>query len=181
MQVLTRSKSMRAEDEVKKSKKPMAKKNNVPTPLGSTPPSDLSFRTAQSDKDKGKSSRREKSEDRLGVGDKKEKINAKEKQGHPLSSSLRHNNTSTFFNEFRNSSSNAAMGIGRAGKGLFSKFSRSGSTHEKSAAPVEDHIPSVLTLPLVEQTRITRIAKSYDHCKDKTEFWMPALPWRCIE
>lgn len=164
---------------MKKSKKLMAKKNNVQTPLGSTTPSDLSFRTAQSDKDKGKSSRRDKSEDRL--GEKKEKSNAKEKQGHPLSSSLRHNNTSTFFNEFRNSSSNAAMGIGRAGKGLFSKFSRSGSTHEKSTAPVEDHIPSVLTLPLVEQTRITRIAKSYDHCKDKTEFWMPALPWRCIE
>jgi len=36
-------------------------------------------------------------------------------------------------------------------------------------------------LPLVEQTRKTRIAKRLEDSKDKTEFWMPALPWRCIE
>jgi len=103
------------------------------------------------------------------------------KQGHPLSSSLRQHNTSTFFNDFRHTSSSAAIGLGKAGKGLLSKFSRSGSGTEKITAPTADHVPGVLTLPLVEQTRITRIAKSYDQCKDKTEFWMPALPWRCIE
>ena len=50
-------------------------------------------------------------------------------------------------------------------------------------APVEEppHQIRVLNLPLVEQTRITRIAKRLEDSKDKTEFWMPALPWRCIE
>jgi hypothetical protein len=39
----------------------------------------------------------------------------------------------------------------------------------------------VINLPLVEQTRITRISKKIEASKDKTEFWMPSLPWRCIE
>jgi hypothetical protein len=37
------------------------------------------------------------------------------------------------------------------------------------------------SLPLVEQTRKTRISKRIGASKDETEFWMPSLPWRCIE
>lgn len=195
LQVLPgRSKSLRAEDEMKKaSKKTTVNKASVPQPLPGTtsnisaappPEKDRSFR------DMMKSSLRDKSEDRLAESQKRDKRDGKEKQpkeirdkqphpkpAHPLSSALRQHNTSTFFNEFRNTPSH----LGRASKGLFSKFSRSGSSNEKAPVKVENHIPSVLNLPLVQQTRITRIAKSYDHCKDKTEFWMPALPWRCIE
>ncbi|OXV11444.1 hypothetical protein Egran_00802 [Elaphomyces granulatus] len=33
----------------------------------------------------------------------------------------------------------------------------------------------------IEQTRRTRISKRLQDCKDKTEYWMPALPYRCID
>lgn len=212
LQVLTRSKSLRAEDEIRRPKGKPAKKSNgqalpnaaqseplsARTPL---PPSDKdrSFRdmmksslrdrsedrAVQSDDDKGASKPRQRKEKKEGkerlVRDIKDKSIKENKPSHPLSSSLRQHNTSTFFHDFRNTSSNAAIGIGKAGKGLFSKFARGGSNNDKATVAAGDHIPSVLTLPLIEQTRLTRIAKSYDHCKDKTEFWMPALPWRCIE
>ncbi|KAJ8612002.1 hypothetical protein MRB53_037645 [Persea americana] len=81
-----------------------------------------------------------------------------------------------------NSSTKAADGIGRAGKGLFGKFSRSGSGDPvERVMPEENYVFKVINLPLVEQTRITRISAQIDQAKDKTEFWMPALPWRCIE
>lgn len=91
-------------------------------------------------------------------------------------------NTSTFF-DLRQSSSRATDGLTKAGKGLFSKITRGGSNHGKHP-PVQDdgdYTVRILNKGLIEQTRITRIAKSYDDCKDKTEFWMPALPWRSIE
>ena len=43
------------------------------------------------------------------------------------------------------------------------------------------HNFKVISLPLPEQARISRISKRLEDSKDKTEFWMPALPWRCIE
>ncbi|KAL1304985.1 hypothetical protein AAFC00_003889 [Neodothiora populina] len=174
LQMLSRSKSVRAEDELSKSKKSSSKKVN-----GHQARARSEDRlTTMTDEDllKKSKSKKEKEKDKKEIKDKQASV----RQGHPLSSSLRQHNTSTFFNEFRNTSSNAAIGIGKAGKGLFSKFSRSGST-EKPVTPIIDHTPGVLTLPLIQQTRITRIAKSYDQCKDKTEFWMPALPWRCID
>ena len=45
----------------------------------------------------------------------------------------------------------------------------------------ENHVLSIIKLPLVEQTRLTRISKRLEDSRDKTEFWMPALPWRCID
>lgn len=79
----------------------------------------------------------------------------------------------------------AAEGLKAGGRGFFNKLTRSGSSNERAGhtgpMPEEEYEPRVLKLPLIEQTRQTRIAKSYDHCRDKTEFWMPALPWRCIE
>ncbi|KAK4691643.1 hypothetical protein P7C71_g5395, partial [Lecanoromycetidae sp. Uapishka_2] len=78
----------------------------------------------------------------------------------------------------KNTSSKAADGLGKAGKGLMGKFARSGSTTTKEDLPYEIH---VINLPLVEQTRRTRIAQRLADSRDKTEFWMPALPWRCID
>jgi hypothetical protein len=71
--------------------------------------------------------------------------------------------------------------LGKAGKGLFGKITRSGSSIEREPAPVEEHVIRTINLPLVKQTRRTRIARRLELSKDKTEFWMPALPWRCIE
>lgn len=75
----------------------------------------------------------------------------------------------------------AAGDVGRAGKGFFSKLTRSGSATERDVHTEEQHVFTVINLPLVEQTRVTRITARMELARDKTEFWMPALPWRCIE
>ncbi|RMD43965.1 hypothetical protein DV735_g1161, partial [Chaetothyriales sp. CBS 134920] len=76
--------------------------------------------------------------------------------------------------------------IGKAGKGLFGKITRSGSNNEREpgVGPVameEAYTLRTINLPLVQQTRKTRIARRLESSRDKTEFWMPALPWRCID
>lgn len=81
----------------------------------------------------------------------------------------------------RNTSTKAADGLGKAGKGILGKIARSGSSNTKEGTEDEPYVCSTINLPLVEQTRRTRIAKRLEDSKDKTEFWMPALPWRCIE
>ena len=87
------------------------------------------------------------------------------------------------FSNFKSTSAKAADGIGKAGKGLFGKITRSGNGNGngKEVTDDENYVLSVIKLPLVQQTRRTRIAKRLEDSKDKTEFWMPALPWRCIE
>ena len=80
----------------------------------------------------------------------------------------------------KNTSSKAADGLGKAGKGFLGKISRSGSSNAREEEPGR-YVCSIINLPLVEQTRRTRIAQRLEDSKDKTEFWMPALPWRCIE
>ena len=85
---------------------------------------------------------------------------------------------SHIFSNIMNTSSKAADGLGKAGKGIFGKISRSGSSNAKED---ERYVLRVINLPLIDQTRRTRIAKRLEDSKDKTEFWMPALPWRCIE
>ncbi|KKA29426.1 hypothetical protein TD95_002680 [Thielaviopsis punctulata] len=69
------------------------------------------------------------------------------------------------------------------GRGFFgSKTTRQNSTTERE--PVvddENYVVKVINLPLVEQTRMTRISKRLEESRDKTEFWMPAFPWRAID
>ncbi|KAL9597405.1 MAG: hypothetical protein Q9219_005158 [cf. Caloplaca sp. 3 TL-2023] len=91
---------------------------------------------------------------------------------------------SKLFANIKGTSSKAADGLGRAGKagkGLFTKMSRSGNSNVKEEAGDAHYALKVIVLPLVEQTRLTRIADRLEDSRDKTEFWMPALPWRCIE
>lgn len=88
---------------------------------------------------------------------------------------------SKLFSNFKNTSAKAADGIGKAGKGLLGRITRSNYTYAREATDEGPYVPKVINLPLVEQTRRTRIAKRLEDSKDKTEFWMPALPWRCIE
>ncbi|KAL8626221.1 hypothetical protein Q9189_008094 [Teloschistes chrysophthalmus] len=88
---------------------------------------------------------------------------------------------SRLFANLKGTSSKAADGLGKAGKGIFNKMGRSGSSHSKEEPADEPYHCIVINLPLVEQTRRTRIAKRMEDSRDKTEFWMPALPWRCID
>lgn len=97
------------------------------------------------------------------------------------SATFRDGTGSKLFANIKGTSSKAADGLGKAGKGLFNKMGRSGSSNAKEDAADVHYIPKVITLPLIEQTRHTRIAKRLEDSRDKTEFWMPALPWRCIE
>ncbi len=94
------------------------------------------------------------------------------REGPPSSSHL--------FSNIKNTSSRAAGGLNKAGKGIFAKMGRSGSN---TVVAQEDprYLCQIINLPLIEQTRKTRIAVRLENSKDKTEFWMPALPWRCIE
>ncbi|OQD64222.1 hypothetical protein PENPOL_c008G07298 [Penicillium polonicum] len=87
----------------------------------------------------------------------------------------------TIFSNLKSSSSGTADRIGKAGKGFFSKITRSGSTNERELITDDSYTCSVINLPLIEQARKTRIAKKLEDCRDKTEFWMPALPYRSID
>ena len=87
---------------------------------------------------------------------------------------------SAFLTSLKKSSSKAADGLGKAGK-FIGKIGRSGSSNSKDPAEDVEYVCKIIRLPLVEQSRRTRIAKRLEDSKDKTEFWMPALPWRCIE
>ena len=96
------------------------------------------------------------------------------------SGGFRESGGSHLFTNIKNTSSKAADGLGKAGKGFFGKISRSGSSNAREEEPGR-YVCSIINLPLIEQTRRTRIAQRLEDSKDKTEFWMPALPWRCIE
>ncbi|KAG9241878.1 hypothetical protein BJ878DRAFT_203689 [Calycina marina] len=100
-----------------------------------------------------------------------------QRQPTSLSSSLREGH-----GFLSNLKSSATKGAGVLGKGLFGKSGRSGSTIEREPLIDDEHYQfKVINKPLVEQTRITRISKRLETSKDKTEFWMPALPWRAID
>lgn len=88
------------------------------------------------------------------------------------------NENTNMMSSIKNTGSQAAGGISRASRGLFSKFtSRQPSNDEKQ----EEYKLKVIELPVMEQARRTRICKKITDAKDKTEYWMPALPYRCIE
>lgn len=88
------------------------------------------------------------------------------------------NGASSFFNNLGRAGGRVAESIG---KGLFGKSGRSGSTTERDLVDDEHYVLKVINLPLVEQTRLTRISKRLEESRDKTEFWMPAFPWRAID
>jgi hypothetical protein len=96
----------------------------------------------------------------------------------------------------RNTGTRAADGFGRAAKGLLGKLStragpgdsRDGRAGRNVARDEADAQRAAITknykvvnLPLDEQTRRTRICKRLEDCKDKTEFWLPAVAYRCID
>ena len=126
---------------------------------------------------------RNRSADRYAAGDSEDDVAAPmrdKKEPLGLSSSFKDGSGAHFLSNMNRMGSKTAGGFGKAGKFL-NKLTRSGSNTEREPVSEMDYVCKVITLPLVEQTRITRISKRLADCKDKTEFWMPALPWRCIE
>lgn len=102
----------------------------------------------------------------------------REPRGLPVST-RENGGGSTFLSGLKNSSTRAA---GMFGRSLFGKGHRSGSTYEREMGPDDDHYQlKVLNLPLAAQARKTRISKRLEDSRDKTEFWMPAFPWRAID
>ena len=73
--------------------------------------------------------------------------------------------------------------MGRLGKAMGKGANKLVRNHsnDSRAVPDSEYVIKVINLPLVEQTRQTRISKDLASCRDKTEYWMPSLPWRCIE
>ena len=86
--------------------------------------------------------------------------------------------SSNLLNGFRERTSKGFEGIGKAGNRLFKGNKTPIAQLNQGQGKYE---LQVINLPLAEQTRHTRIAQRLEDSKDKTEFWMPALPWRCIE
>jgi len=110
----------------------------------------------------------------------REHVEREAQYGRSHAASFQENGSgSSFFSGLKSSGSKAA---GMIGKGLFGKTGRSGSTTEREPAIDDEHyVLKVINLPLVEQTRRTRICKRLEDSRDKTEFWMPAFPWRAID
>lgn len=99
-------------------------------------------------------------------------------RSHP--SSFKENSGSTFLGNLKNSGSRAADIFSNRFFG--NKTGRSASTTEREHVVDDEHYQlKVINLPLVEQTRKTRISKKLEDARDKTEFWMPAFPWRAID
>lgn len=124
---------------------------------------------------------RNRSEDRSSLRDQPTREQHREKEqlhsrAQPPSS---HNNGGTFFSGLKSSSTKAA---GLIRDGLFGKGQRTAPSPEKDAVIDDEHyVLKVINLPLIEQTRKTRISKKLEDSRDKTEFWMPAFPWRAID
>ncbi|MCJ1468337.1 hypothetical protein MMC07_006965 [Pseudocyphellaria aurata] len=196
--LLTRTRSMRVDDGGRRSK--------PTTPIRITGPEELrhydgavdsgGLRTAPLQQEKDRSFRdmmgsaiRNKSADRhpsnhnnqgtISVG----RIDKDPVHGLTISTSavFREGAGAHLISNLKNTSTKAADGLGKAGKGILGKISRSAAGNAKEGAEDEPYVCSTINLPLVEQTRRTRIARRLEDSKDKTEFWMPALPWRCID
>ncbi|KAL6708670.1 hypothetical protein ACN47E_002366 [Coniothyrium glycines] len=98
---------------------------------------------------------------------------------------------SNSFNESKGAGLISSLGSGArkmgekmdsARKGVFGKLGRSSSNHEShTSISNEPYVCRIIHKPLIEQTRLTRISTRLEQSRDKTEFWMPALPWRCID
>ncbi|EXJ79192.1 hypothetical protein A1O3_08693 [Capronia epimyces CBS 606.96] len=101
--------------------------------------------------------------------------------GIPASHSFREGSTLQILSNIGQTGKGMGDRLGKAGKGFFGKITRSGSSTERELVTDDNYTCTTINLPLVKQTRKTRIARRLELSKDKTEFWMPALPWRCID
>jgi len=100
-------------------------------------------------------------------------------RGQPSISLSRDTTANSLISSLKGAGTKAASSFGRNffGKGAM----RSSSTNEREAVDDEHYVFKVLNLPLIEQTRTTRISKQLETSRDKTEYWMPSFPWRAID
>lgn len=132
---------------------------------------DRSFREMMSSAVRNHSAERSQARDVGGKG------RDQENHHRGLPSSFREASGSAFFSNLKHSK---AAGI--LSNRFFGGSSRSESAPPKEPVVDDEHyVLKVINLPLVEQTRLTRISKRLEDSRDKTEFWMPAFPWRAID
>ncbi|KAJ4339105.1 hypothetical protein N0V87_003540 [Didymella glomerata] len=106
----------------------------------------------------------------------------KSEQGPLQSSSYNDNKGASLMSSLGSGARKMGDKMDSARKGIFGKLGRSHSNHESPThVSNEPYVYKVIHTPLVEQTRLTRISSRLEQSRDKTEFWMPALPWRCID
>ncbi|CAH0026653.1 unnamed protein product [Clonostachys rhizophaga] len=150
------------------------------SPRGDSPPLPTSpEQSERAFRDETDASLRARSEDRSFVGrdDSRSRERPREERGRGTPPPNR-DHGSTFLSGLRSSSTRAAM----FSKGFFGKGGRSGGNDKGYGGVDDEHYElKVINLPLVEQTRRTRISKRLEDSRDKTEFWMPAFPWRAID
>lgn len=190
-QILSRSKSVHRE-ESPMSKQPMSEDDLAQNPM----PADYNLKTAPLEmkpqdtrfRDMIRTSKRNRSAERAGtrsVGTHENARTPSKERRNPIQDPSK-DQPGHFFQNIRNSKSKASD-ISKAGKGFFGKLTRSGSSHDRDGAESQqdwnpDHYtPTIIRMGIVDQTRETRISKRLEMSRDKTEFWLPALPWRCID
>ncbi|KAK5715605.1 hypothetical protein LTR15_010251 [Elasticomyces elasticus] len=171
---LTRTKSLRRDchSKTKPDPKPLFEQPPNTAPLSSDWPKqqqDMRLLGPKSKERRGKSAERappvSESDDNVAEAKQHAKEKSKEKGGFMSGSKSAVNKTTK-------ASGNFLTRLGKIG--------RSSSNNEKEI-PDSEYVIKIINMPLVEQTRITRISKDLSSCRDKTEYWMPSLPWRCID
>ena len=147
------------------------------TPISSKPPELSNAKPPSRDHSTGRSAGYTEIEDSHGF----EKHGSKNQLKDQRSQSFRDGAGATLFSGIKNTTVRAAEGLGKAHNRFFRQNKQQNSNHSRTMEYSQSYDPKVINLPLIDQTRITRIARRLEDSKDKTEFWMPALPWRCIE
>ncbi|KAF9765402.1 hypothetical protein IL306_002314 [Fusarium sp. DS 682] len=177
--LLNRSRSNRDKEDASPELKPASSPRQVNEPelhLNSVPYKTVNQVGDRSLRDMMNSAVRNRSEDRAPRDSSSTRRAQRDKESKTQPSSLNENGGS-FFNGLKSSGTRAA---GMLSDRFFNKSGR-GGREDKDALDDEHYQLKVINLPLVEQTRLTRISKRLEDSRDKTEFWMPAFPWRAID
>lgn len=90
-----------------------------------------------------------------------------------------------FLSSFKSGSNNAADRVSNFLSRTFRQDSSTGRDEKAAQAafggPDGQGQLAILRLPLLEQARATRPIARIQDAEDKTQIWMPALAWRCIQ
>ncbi|CAG7554513.1 unnamed protein product [Fusarium equiseti] len=176
--ILNRSRSNRDKEDASPELKPVTSPRQGNEPelhLNSVPYRAGNQANDRSIRDMMNSAVRNRSEDRAPRDTSSTRKAQRDKEPKTQPSSLNENGGS-FFNGLKSSGTRAAGML----SDRFFKGGR-GGREDKEALDDEHYQLKVINLPLVEQTRLTRISKRLEDSRDKTEFWMPAFPWRAID
>lgn len=192
--LLSRTKSIRIEDDIQPRLQATDRSNMDPPliqlpdtdPLYGTPLKSAPLQAGHRDRafnDTVGSSIRNRSADRTPVHSQESSstLSRRDKPALAASSSFRDGAGAHILSNIHQTGKGMGARLGTAGKGFLGKITRSSSSNERDLVTDDNYHCTVITLPLVQQTRRTRIAKRMELSRDKTEYWMPALPWRCIE